>query len=124
MEQLYRHVLPLVQSSILLKVELGDTRRPSDARRPNHVALPYFVPWLPRDESTKLSSKRFSVCLEMSSNSGGSASPRARYRGTASKGRASSVRYRDIPYSIEGAPTGSMSTSLGNAYSLLPPGEI
>ena len=70
MEQLYKSALPLVSPSILLKVELGDTRRKSDRRQPNHVAIPYYVPWLPRDESTKISNKRFSVCLESSSWSG------------------------------------------------------
>jgi hypothetical protein len=70
MEQLYRDVLPLVLPSILLKVELGDARRPSDRRQPNHVALPYYVPWLPRDESARVSAKRFSVCLETSAQVG------------------------------------------------------
>ena len=52
---------PLILSSTTLKVELGDERRPSDRRQPNHVALPHYVPWLPRDDSTRLSQKHFSV---------------------------------------------------------------
>ena len=70
MEQLFKEVTPLVAPSILLKVELGDRRRKSDKRMPNHVALPYYVPWLPRDESTRKSDKRYSVCLEASVHSG------------------------------------------------------
>lgn len=75
MEALFGDLSPLVEGSILLKVELGDLRRASERRRPNHVALPYFVPWLPRDESTRKASeggdgRRFSVCLEASSHGG------------------------------------------------------
>lgn len=68
MEALYRDALSLVAPSILLKVELADGRRPSVRRRPNHVALPYYVPWLPRDDATRLTTKRLSVCLEASSH--------------------------------------------------------
>jgi hypothetical protein len=77
MEQIYRDAFKLVESSILLKIELGDTRRRSDLRRPNHVALPYYVPWLPRDESTRASTKRFSVCLEASTHGGKAGKARA-----------------------------------------------
>ena len=71
----------LVAPAILLKVELGGTRRRSDWRRPNHIAIPYYVPWLPRDELTRPASKRFSVCLDMPSHAGGQGTKVARFRG-------------------------------------------
>ena len=71
MAQLYREALPLVSPSILLKVELGDSRRPTSQRQPNHVALPYYVPWLPRDDAARLPDKRFSVCMEATVAGGG-----------------------------------------------------
>lgn len=56
------------------------------AGKPNHVALPYFVPWLPRDESTRLSTKRFSACLEMSAHVGGAAGPKvAKFRASVTR---------------------------------------
>ena len=71
MEQLFKELAPLVAPAILLKIELGDTRRKSDRRRANHVALPYYVPWLPRDETTqRKADRRFSVCLEASGHGG------------------------------------------------------
>ena len=85
--------LPAACSRLVVQVELGDDRRLSGARKPNHVAVPYFVPWLPRDETRRFDDtkhaaalasqgsrweppparrmiKRFSVCLEASANSG------------------------------------------------------
>ena len=70
MEALFGASLSLVAQSILLKIELGDRRRKSDVRQPNHVALPYYVPWLARDEGARREGKRFSVCLDASTHGG------------------------------------------------------
>ncbi len=64
MESLFREALPLIRRALLLKVELGDTRRHSARRQHSHVAVPYYVPWLAKDDAVTVSTKKYSVCLE------------------------------------------------------------
>ena len=63
MDELYGEALPYVRDAIQLKIELGDTRRRESLRRANHVAVPYFVPWLAQDDATRAADKTQSVCL-------------------------------------------------------------
>ncbi|KAL1522962.1 hypothetical protein AB1Y20_017926 [Prymnesium parvum] len=65
MEVLFESQLPLISSSVLLKIEISDTRRASALRQPNHVAVPYYVPLHPRSEQMARN-RPYSVCLEAS----------------------------------------------------------
>ena len=71
LEELFRSSHALVQRAVLLKIELADGRHPERAstrRAPNHVALPYFVPWLADDDASLGAARPHSVCLEASNH--------------------------------------------------------